>query len=100
MLAPPPGKYGTMTSGFLRGPNFTNVDLSVFKNMTITERLRAQFRAEFFNVFNTTNLSSPSGNPSSSSFGCSCTTPNQANTNPVLGSGGARKLQLGLKLLF
>ena len=100
MLAPPPGQYGTMTRGFLRGPNFRNMDLSLFKNWTFTERLRAQFRAEFFNILNHTNLSSPTSNPSSASFGCSCQTPNQASTNPVLGSGGARKLQLGLKLFF
>jgi hypothetical protein len=100
MLAPPPGQYGTMARGFLRGPNFTNVDLSLFKDWTFRERFRAQFRAEFFNIFNHTNLSSPNSNPSGSTFGCSCQTPNQASTNPVLGSGGARKLQLGLKLFF
>jgi hypothetical protein len=100
MIAPPVGQFGTMPRGFLRGPNFHNWDFSIFKNWTFKERFKAQFRAEFFNILNQTNLSSPNVNPSSSTFGCSCQTPNQASTNPVLGSGGARKLQLGLKLLF
>ena len=39
-------------------------------------------------------LSSPS------TFGCGCDTPDQAGQNPVLGSGGARVIQLGLKIIF
>ncbi|PYX90457.1 MAG: hypothetical protein DMG67_12770 [Acidobacteria bacterium] len=42
------------------GPHFFNTDLSVFKNFTITERIRTQFRAEAFNVFNHVNLGQPS----------------------------------------
>jgi hypothetical protein len=34
------------------------------------------------------------------SFGCGCGTPDIINGNQVLGSGGARVMQLGLKLSF
>jgi len=33
-------------------------------------------------------------------FGCGCATPDQAAGNPVLGSGGNRAIQLGLKFIF
>jgi hypothetical protein len=36
----------------------------------------------------------------SHSFGCGCGTPDIINGNPVLGSGGSREMQLGLKLTF
>ena len=43
----------------------------------------------------------PSGaNTSSTGFGFVRATPDQAGSNPVLGSGGARSIQLGLKLIF
>jgi hypothetical protein len=43
----------------LFGPGFFNTDLSIFKNFIITERVRGQFRAEAFNVFNHVNLGQP-----------------------------------------
>jgi hypothetical protein len=40
------------------------------------------------------------GGPGSGQFGCGCVTPDQASPNPVLGSGSARAMQLGLKVTF
>jgi Carboxypeptidase regulatory-like domain len=105
MIAPPPGQFGTMARNLFYGPSFDDWDLSIFKNWTFKERLTAQFRAEFFNILNHPIYANPSviGNtdPSASAvFGCACETPDQASTNPVLGTGGARAIQLGLKLLF
>jgi hypothetical protein len=37
---------------FFRGPGSWNQDLSVFKNFSITERIRTRFTADFFNAFN------------------------------------------------
>ena len=36
----------------LIGPHFRQFDFSVFKDTQINERLKVQFRAEFFNAFN------------------------------------------------
>jgi hypothetical protein len=33
-------------------------------------------------------------------LGCGCNTPDQASPNPVLGRGGSRSIQLGLKLIW
>jgi len=42
--------------GPVRGPGYADVDLSVQKNFTITEKVRLQFRADFLNTFNRVNL--------------------------------------------
>jgi hypothetical protein len=49
------------------------------------------------NGFGPTAFADPS---STGNFGCGCATPDQAGGNPVLGSGGNRAIQLGLKLIF
>ena len=109
MVPPEYGTFGTMSRNPFRDPGFRDWDLSVSKNFLFGERLKAQFRAEFFNVLNHPNFANPYGgsngfgenDPSSSSnFGCGCATPDQAAGNPVLGTGGNRAIQLGLKLIF
>ena len=105
MLIPPPlGTFGTAGRNIFRDNGFRDWDFSLFKNFKVKERLTAQFRAEFFNILNKTILANPgvAGNsdPSGQPFGCGCETPDQAATNPILGTGGARAIQLGLKLLF
>jgi len=42
------------------GPGFANVDLTLDKTTAITERLRMNFRAEFFNIMNHANFGLPS----------------------------------------
>jgi hypothetical protein len=101
MIAPPPNTFGTATRNEFRGPDYVDWDFSLFKNEKIKEWLTAQFRVEAYNILNHKILYQGSTNPNSpTSFGCACETPDQAQTNPVLGVGGARNLQLGLKLLF
>jgi Carboxypeptidase regulatory-like domain/TonB dependent receptor len=104
MISPALGQFGTMSRNMFYDSGYHNWDFSIFKNWTIKERLTAQFRAEFFNILNLTNYANPNlagtNDPSGGQFGCGCETPDVANTNPVLGSGAAREIQLGLKLLF
>jgi Carboxypeptidase regulatory-like domain/TonB dependent receptor len=110
MIPPAFGTFGTMGRNIFRDTGFKNVDLSVAKNFKWGEHFRAQFRAEFFNIFNHPNFANPFGgqngyahnDPSGGGgfFGCGCATPDVAAANPVIGSGGARAVQLGLKLTF
>jgi len=113
VLVPPAyGSYGTTAPNMFRSFPFYNVDFSITKSMVFKERLTAQFRAEFFNVFNHPNLANPFGGPGGSSsytdpsadagasFGFQPFTPDVVSSNPVLGSGGPRAIQLGLKLIF
>jgi hypothetical protein len=108
MLPPAIGTFGTMSRNMFRDSGFRNWDLSVAKNWKLGERFTAQFRAEFFNVLNHPNFANPAGanvaygfnDPSAGNFGCGCATPDVAAANPVVGSGGARAIQFGLKILF
>jgi hypothetical protein len=66
-----------------------NLDASLFKNFTVTERINIQFRAETFNLSNTPVFNAPG------------TTVNGANFGVITGQANSpRNLQLGLKLLF
>ncbi len=53
------GQFGNAKRGSLRGPAFFQTDLSIFKNFRITEKVKAEFRAEVFNLFNNVNLGLP-----------------------------------------
>jgi hypothetical protein len=107
-----PAAYGTLGNAgydFFRGPAYYNVDFSVGKIWTFKERYSAQFRADFFNLFNrgdfalTPGVTDPSKG-AAGQFGCSCSTPDNGtvvgNPNPIFGSGGPRHIQFGLKLTF
>lgn len=104
-----PGTFGTMGRNIFRGPGLYNLDLSISKKFTVTERVSGQFRAEFFNVLNHPNFANPYGanntfshvDPSMpSTFGYASATPDVAAGNPVIGTGGPRNIQLGLKFTF
>lgn len=105
------GTNGDATRNLFRDSGFKGMDFSVTKDWKFKERLDAQFRVEFFNVLNHPAFANPGGigtgagfnDPSAGqtgNFGCGCQTPDQAAPNPVLGSGGPRSMQLGLKLIF
>jgi len=107
ILTPPAyGSAGTASRNIFRVHPYYNVDFSVTKDWKFSERFSAQFRAEFFNFFNWGNFAIPSAlsagvDPSANSqFGCACATPDVQGNNPVLGSGGPRHIQFGLKLSF
>jgi hypothetical protein len=96
---PATGTFGNIGRNVLYGPGFGSVDFSVFKSTPITERVRAEFRVEIFNLFNRTNYSNPNTTYSSSSFGQITSTRNGGSA-PGLGFGEPRNTQLGLKLVF
>jgi hypothetical protein len=113
MIPPAVGTFGNLGRNVFRDTGYRNLDLSIAKNFHFKERLTAQFRAEFFNFFNHPNFANPwdgtsgygpaalTSDPSGpGTFGCGCATPDTAAVNPVLGSGGARAIQLGLKMIF
>jgi hypothetical protein len=86
--APALGAYGNVAKGALRGPGLFNTDLGVFKNFSIKERLKIQFRAEFFDIFNRVNFNGPGTAVNSGSFG------------NILSARDPRIGQLALKVLF
>src|SRR5581483_4683210 len=51
--------FGNAAVGIIRGPGLVNFDSSILRNFRVTERVHAELRGEFFNVFNHTNLGNP-----------------------------------------
>jgi hypothetical protein len=77
------------------GPGLTTVDFSAFKNVNVSERVRLQFRAEFFNLLNHPNFAAPNFlNDANNSIGTA--------TAGVIGSTStsSRQVQLGAKLVW
>jgi hypothetical protein len=101
---PAPGTFGTEGRNTLKGPGFSDVDLSILKETAINERIRTQFRVEIFNLFNRVNLANPAFTGSNYLIGSSTTviaTTNGAQFGqPGLGPGEPFNVQLALKILF
>jgi hypothetical protein len=64
------------------------------------ERLKLQFRGEVFNILNHATFASLNTDLSGSDTGLATLTPDVAASNPVVGSGGSRHIQLGVKVLW
>lgn len=80
------------------GPGFADVDLSVFKNIPIRERLNLQLRAEMFNLFNRKNLATGAGSVGSNGYVSD--TIGDFNGAPGLGPGEPFNMQLAVKIIF
>lgn len=82
--------FGNLGRNVARTESIFNFDLGLHKEFPLWgESTRLQFRSEFFNLFNTTNLGAPSQNVSNGNFG----------TITSL-SSPARQIQFALKLVF
>jgi hypothetical protein len=90
---------GNLRRNQIYGPGFSDVDMSVFKTFPVTERVKAQFRVELFNVFNRINLASGVG-ATGPGGGVIADTIGDFNGAPGIGPGEAFNMQLGLKILF
>ena len=93
-LLPAFGTYGNLGRGTYNGPGLAEVDLSVFKNTSITERVSLQFRTEFFNLLNRANLGTPNATVFSNGA------PNSSAGVITTLATTPRQIQFGLKLIF
>ena len=108
MVPPALGTIGNLDRNTFRGNPFSNWDASIMKDFKFSERFTAQARIEVFNLLNHTRFANPELNGAGGNlpfgtptqFGQSQSTPDVANNNPSLGSGGPREFQLGLRLSF
>ena len=104
LLAPAIGSYGTGSRNLFRGRGLKLMDVSLTKDVKFSERFGGQFRFEVFNILNKTQYTpTVNGNPASRAnplLGSSRTTPDVQISNPEVGSGAARSIQLGFKLQF
>ena len=100
----PAGTFaGTTRRNIYAGPGYSDVDVSVFKNTKIGERVTAQLRVEMFNLFNRTNFAPIAGlnpnNVTNGSFALSDTI-GDYNGAPGIGSGEPFNTQVALKIIF
>ncbi|MEO5567886.1 MAG: hypothetical protein ABIR92_05310, partial [Gemmatimonadaceae bacterium] len=94
---PASGTFGNMRRNSIRGPGVQKVDLAIYKNFRPHQRLRAQFRAEAFNAFNTPIFNAVGRTLTTTSTGVN---PALGNFGVVTGTADARVMQLALKLTF
>jgi hypothetical protein len=80
----------SLTQPRLRGPGRVNFDTSLIKNTRIGERFNVQFRAEFYNIFNTPALDARGGtfDVSNALFG------------QIVTGGNPRNVQFGLRFVY
>jgi len=80
-------RFGTAGRNILRNPGTFNTDLDITREFPIKERLRLQFRGEFFNLANTSHFGGvSSGSVTSGSF------------MQITSASGERQIRLGLRL--
>jgi hypothetical protein len=104
------GTFGNSGRGVCEGPNFVQVDLALYKNVKMGQRVKAQFRFEVFNVFNRVNFTGV--NTSLSPISATLDTGSQRTATQIIdfqpsGAFGQatatrdpRQAQFGIKLLF
>jgi hypothetical protein len=105
--------------GYCHGPSYVNIDLSIDKNWRLwSEKLRLQFRLDFFNLFNHTNFRADFNNGYNANINCGapdasgayspCSQSNSVITHQIVQNGtgystltkGPREIQYGMKLIF
>jgi hypothetical protein len=85
----------SIPSNFSFGRVFQSQDARLTKTFTYHERYKLSVFAEMFNIFNYSNVSGQSSDPSSAAFAV----PTQRVTQ-VFGSGGPRAVQVGGRITF
>lgn len=95
--------YGTLPRNLLRGPSYINLDVALSKTTAITERVKIEFRAEFFNIANHANFLNPTvintyqGTFTSGGGGVNA---NSGQFGQILSTYDPRIIQLALRLSF
>ena len=98
-------RFGTASFNILHGPGYANWDLGLFREFTLSEKLKAQFRLEVFNVTNTPHFENPGDSNSNNNVSNMQLNPDGSIRNlngyaEVTRSYGERQMRLGLRLGF
>src|SRR5262249_9537400 len=92
---PAANTLGNAGRNTLTGPGVSNLDFSLFKNFSFSERVNTQFRVEMFNALNHANF----GTPNIVLFDRQGRL--TANAGQITSTGtDSRRIQFGLKLNF
>jgi hypothetical protein len=98
--------FGTAGFDTLRRPASTNLDLNIFRDFKITERIGMQIRAETFNTSNTPHFSNPAANVSNLQVNSDGSVKNLngydtiTSVNPLGRLIDPRYFRFGLRIIF
>jgi hypothetical protein len=109
--------FGNEGRDSMHGPTYKNWDLALYKDTAITERVKFQLRADFFDILNHPNFANPflpafiadpgaagfalNGNREVGGGGYPLTATGDVGIgNPFLGGGAPRGIQLAAKFTF
>jgi hypothetical protein len=95
-VQPASGAYGNLGRDTLTGPGLATLDFSALKTTAIRERLKLQFRAEFFNILNRANF----GIPNTVVYTAANSAPSPSAGVITSTASTSRQIQFGLKLLW
>jgi hypothetical protein len=94
-------RFGTSGLNILRGPGVVNLDLGLFRQFTVTERVNIQFRAEAFNASNTPHFNNPGTNVSNAVRGLDGSFSRlNGYTEITSAQQDERQLRFGLRISF
>jgi hypothetical protein len=99
----PSRPFGNLPKNFGRTPKFYETDLDFNKRFnTPMDRLKVEFRSEFYNIFNHTNLYLPGGSGGSTVSGSdnNSSTPTSIAGGTITGTFEPRIIQFGLKVIY
>jgi hypothetical protein len=85
---PATGSFGNVVKGSFRGPGYFDWDSALVRSFPLKGESNVQFRAEYFNLLNRTNLLNPTTSRSAGGFGS------------ITSANDPRIAQLSLKLAF
>jgi Carboxypeptidase regulatory-like domain len=104
ILTPPAlGTFGDLGRNAFRGPGLRDWDASLSKLWKFNERVSLQLRGEFFNLLNHPNFDDFTMHTDmgdGATLGRVIATPDVGESNPVIGTGGSRHIQLGAKIVW
>jgi len=99
---PSAGQLGDAPRNFLRGFGAWQMDCAIRREFPIVEKMKLQFRAEVFNIFNHADFGFINRFFGQNTFGQATGTLNQGLgiLSPLYQMGGPRSMQFALKLMF
>ena len=92
-------QFGNTGKDILRGPGLFTLNASLFRDFSLKESLKLQFRAEAYGLTNTPIFANPSATVSNATFSNGTIT-NLNGYDTISSSTGERQLRFALKLSF
>ena len=94
-------RFGSSGLNLLRGPRGVGLNMSLFRDFSVRERIRIQFRAEAFNLTNTPIFNNPNASVSSATFNSDGTIKALNGFSQITSAQPVeRQIRLGLRLSF